>query len=292
MDFEITNIDNYLNKVFSRTYYKRKIVNLLICSIFFITTIITIFPLFHIFSYVCINGISSINLAFFIKAPVPIGETGGGMGPALLGSLILISIGCSIGLPIGMATGVYLSEYSYSKIDNIIRFCCNLLASTPSMIIGLFIYTILVLPFNKFSAISGGVALGIIMIPIIAKSCEELLKLVPTQIREAGLALGIARWKVIVFIVIRGSFKSLLSAFILAISRIAGETAPLLFTSFNNSFWSLNITKPISSLPIQIYTYAISPFNEWHNQAFAGSLVLIVLIFCINLTIRTLLKYK
>ncbi len=210
----------------------------------------------------------------------------------MIGSLILIILASAVGIPWGIATGVYLSEYGNGKLANLLRFVVDLLASIPSIIIGIFVYALLVAPLGGFSAIAGGVALAIIMIPVVARTTEELLKLVPVHIREAGLGLGIPRWKVILRVVLRGSMGGIVTGVMLAVARAAGETAPLLFTALNNRFWSTALDEPIASLPVQIYTYAISPFEDWHRQAWAAALILVMFVLTMNLLTRMLLRRR
>ena len=228
----------------------------------------------------------ALNISFFTELPKPIGENGGGMSNAILGTGTLIALAALIGLPFGIAGGVYLSEYAHGKISQLLRFAIDLLTSVPSIIIGVFVYALLVKPLRHFSALAGAVALGIIMLPIVARTTEEILRLVPMSIREAGLALGIPRWKVVIFVVLRGSVPGISTGVILAIARAAGETAPLLFTSFGSQYWSHGVLEPIASLPVQIYTYAISPYENWHHQAWAGALVLVLFVLLLNILTR------
>jgi phosphate transport system permease protein len=208
------------------------------------------------------------------------------MANSLVGSTILISLASLIGVPWGIGVGVYLSEYSRGNIAKTLRFTTDLLTSVPSIIIGLFIYSVIVKPLKGFSAYAGGAALAVIMIPFVARSTEEVLKLVPQHIREAGLALGLPRWKVILWVVLKGSRAGVITGIMLALARVAGETAPLLVTAFNNRFWSHSLNQPTASLPVQIFTYAISPYDEWHRQAWAGAFMLVMFIFGINLITR------
>lgn len=281
-----------LHRVFELRYKRRKRVSVLvklICSLF---ALIALFPLFCILYYVTIRAIGSINLEFFMELPKPVGEAGGGMGNSLLGSVILLVLASLVGIPWGLATGIYLSEYGQNKVGAAVRFATDMLSSVPSIIVGLFVYTLLVMPMHRFSAIAGGIALAIIMIPTMARSTEELLKLVPAHIREAGLALGFPRWRMLLKIVLRGQLGAIGTAMILALARVAGETAPLLFTALNNRFWSIKLDQPISSLPVQIYTYAISPFENWHKQAWAAAFVLMMFVLVVNLLTRFILANR
>ncbi len=255
-------------------------------AVLLLATLVALTPLFSVLLYVMTRGIPGLNLSFFTQIPQPVGEAGGGMANALLGTCTLVTLGSLVGIPWGVAAGVYLSEYGRTRIAGAIRFATDMLASVPSIVIGLFVYALMVVPMGGFSSIAGGVALGVIMIPTVARSTEEMLRLVPTHIREAGLALGLPRWKVILRIVLRGCVSAITTGVMLAIARVAGETAPLLFTALNNRFWATGLNEPIASLPVQIYSYAISPFEEWHTQAWAGALVLVLLVFVLNMVAR------
>ena len=273
-----------------RSYTKRRIVNRVMCGLLGVAALLAILPLINVFGYVFMQGWPELRPSFFLEIPKPVGELGGGMANALFGTGILILLGSLIGIPWGIATGMYLSEYGRGKLATCVRFSVDILASTPSIIIGLFVYAFIVMPMGHFSALAGGVALGLLMIPTIARSTEELLKLVPTHIREAGLALGLPRWKVTLRIVLMGSMKAIATGIMLAVARAAGETAPLLFTAFGNRFWARGLDQPIASLPVQIYTYAISPYDEWHRQAWTGALVLILFVFVVNMVTRVALR--
>jgi phosphate transport system permease protein len=278
-----------------KNYYRiyRKLKNLVFFFSVFMSTIIVFIPLFLILKFIFEQGASSIDLNFFIGLPKPVGEIGGGMKHAILGTLYIVTIGALMAVPIGITCGVYLTEFNQSKLAKTLKLTIDLLAGIPSIVIGIFAYLIVVVPMKSFSALAGGVALAIIMLPIIIKTSEEILKLVPAHIREAGLALGLPRWKVIFFIVLKGELSNLLTGIILAISRASGETAPLLFTAFGNMYLNYDLKSPMATLPVQIYTYAISPFKDWQRQAWAGAFVLMVLILSMNLFARfVLLKIK
>lgn len=264
----------------------RYIKNKLFALTVVLSAFLVLLPLFLIIKFVFTQGVSSLNLSFFTEIPKPVGEVGGGMKHAILGTLYVVTLGALIAVPIGITCGIYLSEFSKSKLSKTLKITVDLMSGIPSIVIGIFAYLMVVVPLKGFSALAGGVALSIIMLPIIIKTSEEILKLVPNHIREAGLALGLPRWKVIIFIVLKGSFSSLLTGIILAISRASGETAPLLFTAFGNMYLSYDIDKPIATLPVQIYTYAISPFKDWQRQAWAGAFVLMVIILTMNLVAR------
>lgn len=270
-----------------RTY--RKIKNIAFLSLTLLSAIAVLIPLFLIIQYVLLQGAKSIDLNFFTQLPKPVGETGGGMKHAIMGTIYIVSLGALIAIPIGVACGVYLSEFRKSKLSKTLKLTVDLMSGIPSIVIGIFAYLVVVVPLKSFSALAGGIALSIIMLPIIIKTSEEILKLVPDHIREAGLALGLPRWKVILFIVLKGSISNLLTGIILAISRASGETAPLLFTAFGNMYISYHLNEPMASLPVQIYTYAISPFKDWQEQAWAGAFVLMILILTMNLFARFVL---
>ncbi len=262
------------------------------CWTAFSCAFLTLVPLFSILGYVIAKGITSINLSFFIHLPKPVGEPGGGMGNAIAGSLILIGLSCLWAIPIGILGGVYLSEFGNNKLGTTIRFTADVLNGVPSIVIGIFAYTLFVLPMKSFSAISAAFALGIIMIPTVMRTTEEMLRMVPRTLREAALALGISQFRMIMSIVLKTALPGILTGILLAIARIAGETAPLLFTALGNRFWHQNLNQPIAALPLQIFSYAISPFDDWHRQAWAGALVLIVMIFLTSLISRLVINWR
>ena len=273
---------------------KRKLVNRLMCSLTFLCAFLTLVPLIAILGYVIAKGVTSVNLDFFTHLPKPVGEPGGGMSNAIVGSLILIGLSCLWALPVGVWGGVYLSEFGNNKLGAAVRFTADVLNGVPSIIIGIFAYTLIVLPMKSFSALSGAFALGIIMIPTVMRTTEEMLLLVPRTIREAGLALGLSQFRVTLSIVLKTALPGILTGVLLALARIAGETAPLLFTALGNRFWQHSLTQPIGALPLQIFAYAISPFDDWHRQAWAGALVLIFLIFLMSFLSRFVIarRYK
>ncbi|HEX6880851.1 MAG TPA: phosphate ABC transporter permease PstA [Terriglobales bacterium] len=235
-------------------------------------------PLLAIFGYLVYKGIGSINLAFLTHTPKPVGEPGGGMANAIIGSLMILAIGSAIGVPLGIGSGIYMSEYGKNRYSTLVRFTADVLNGVPSIVIGIAAYALVVLKQGHFSAFSGGVALGIMMIPTIARTTEEMLLMVPHSIREAALGLGIPQWRSTISIALRTARSGVITGVMLAFARVAGETAPLIFTAFGNQFWNLNPNQPTAALPLQVYVYAISPFDEWHRQAWAGALILIVLI--------------
>ncbi len=271
---------------------KRKIKNIIMQTLILSCGVVAITPLAFVFYHIVKLGFPELNFTFFTELPTPTGQTGGGMGNSIIGSLTMIGLASLVSVPIGVLSGVYLSEYgqSHSWLASFFRLIVDLLASLPSIVVGLFIYSVMVIPMKTFSAYAGSAALSILMIPIVIKTTEEVLKLLPIHVREAGLALGIPRWRVIISIVLNGRKGAVITGVMLAVSRIAGETAPLLVTAFGNRYWLQNLKQPIASIPVQIYNYAISPFEDWHKQAWAGALTLVTLIFILNLLSRTLLS--
>jgi phosphate transport system permease protein len=258
---------------------RRTATNHLISALAILATIIVIAPLIAILGYLIYKGASSLNLAFFTHIPAPVGEVGGGMSNAIVGSSIVLALASLMGIPIGISAGVYLSEFGRGTfLANAVRFTADVLNGVPSIVMGISIYSLIVLPQNHFSALSGGVVLGIMMIPTVTRTTEEMLATVPHAIREAALGLGIPKWRTAISVSLRTASPGIITGCMLAFARVAGETAPLLFTAFGNQFWSFKLNEPIAALPLQIYVYAISPYDEWHRLAWAGSLVLIVLI--------------
>ena len=270
----------------------RKIINSVMLTMCILAAVITIIPLLYIFFYTTQSGISSLNVDFFTQLPKPVGEEGGGMANAIVGSAILIGIGALIGIPVGILSGIYISEYSKTFVSTIVKFITDVLSGVPSIIVGIFAYGVIVIPMQRFSALAGGFALGILMIPTITKITEEMLKLVPQSLREASLALGVSRWKTTLKIVLKTASSGIVTGVLLAIARAAGETAPLLFTTFGNSFWQTSLDEPMAALPLQIFVYAISPYDDWHRQAWAGAFVLIFLVFVVNLLVRIVTRNK
>lgn len=265
---------------------KRKIIDRIMHTLSALCVIIAIIPLLSILYTVIVNGISALDMDFLTQLPRPVGEPGGGLGNAIQGTFIVVGIACLIGLPVGILSGVYLSEYGENRFGYFVSFVADVLTGTPSIVAGIFGYTFVVLYFGSFSAIAGGVALSVLMIPIVARTTEESLRLVPGSIKEASLALGIPKWKTTVHIVINTARSGIITGVLLSIARISGETAPLLFTSFGNMYWANGLTQAISTMPVQIYTYAITPFPDWHAKAWAGALVLILLILVLNIGVR------
>jgi phosphate transport system permease protein len=268
----------------------RKIKSGLASAIAFISAILVITPLGLVFFHLLINGASSLNWDFFTKLPAPVGAIGGGMANAIVGSLVLLAFAGAIGIPIGVLGGVYLAEYGSARINSVLRFLADVLNGVPSITWGVVVYGLVVLRFKGFSAYAGGLALGLIMIPLILRTTEEVVLLVPNGYREAALALGVSRWKTIVHIVMKTASRGIITGILLALARVGGETAPLLFTAFGNRFWNHSLSQPIAALPLQVFTYAISPYEDWHRQAWAGALVLVTGIFCVNVLVRILTR--
>jgi phosphate transport system permease protein len=254
-------------------------------------TILAMGALVVILWYIARRGISSLNLRFLVETPKPVGE-GGGIGNAILGSAVLLALACAGGIPLGIATGVYLSEVGRGWFSSVVRFFVDTLTGIPSIVTGVFVYAVIVLRTKQFSAYAGGIALALIMIPIVARTTEEMIRLVPHSLREGALALGAPQWRVTLGIVIPAAASGIATGAMLAIARISGETAPLLFTAFGSRFFPSGLDEPIASLTVQIYNYAISPYDEWHAQAWAATLVLMTLILVINITVRFFTRKK
>lgn len=270
----------------------RKIKSALVSVATFVSALLVIAPLGLVFFHLLVNGASSVNWDFFTQMPKPVGAPGGGMANAIAGSFELLALGSVIGIPIGVLGGVYLAEYGSGRGNAMLRFVADVLNGVPSITWGVVVYGVVVLRFKGFSAYAGGLALGLIMIPLILRTTEEVILLVPNGYREAALALGIARWKTIVHVVMKTASKGIVTGILLALARIGGETAPLLFTAFGNRFWNHDLSQPIAALPLQIFTYAISPYDDWHRQAWAGALVLVIGIFCVNVLVRFLTRER
>lgn len=267
------------------SYLYRKVKSRLMMALTVVATVITLLPLFLVLAYLVSKGFASLNLAFFTHLPKPVGEPGGGMANAIVGTFELIGLASLIGVPIGIGAGLYLNEYG-GALSTPARFAADVLIGMPSIVVGIFAYAVLVRPMHGFSALAGGFALGIIMIPLVTRTTEEMVRLVPNELREAALALGVTRWRTTVSIVVRTATAGIATGVILAIARVAGETAPLLFTAFGNHFWARGLREPIASLTVQVYTYAISPFADWQRQAWAGALVLTTIVLALELGVR------
>jgi phosphate transport system permease protein len=264
----------------------RKLLSAIFVGFCALSVLLALVPLTLILCFVVSQGIQALNVDFFTHMPQPVGEAGGGMANAIVGTLILTSLGSLFAVPIGIVSGVYTSEYAGSRLAAVIRFAADTLNGVPSIVIGVFVYGVAVLPFKQFSAMAGGLALGIMMIPIIARTTEELLLLVPGTMREGALALGATRARAVFSVVLPAALPGIITGVVLALARIAGETAPLLFTAFNNRFFTTKLNQPIASLTVQVYTYAISPYADWHRQAWAGALVLVSIVLSCSILAR------
>jgi phosphate transport system permease protein len=268
----------------------RKFKNSFMQTLTFACAILVVTPLVLVFYHLIKEGFSSINLAFFTQLPKPEGEIGGGMGNAIVGTFVLLGQAAVVGVPVGVLGGVFLSEYGGTKLNWAIRFAADILNGVPSINWGIVVWGLLVVPMHTYSALAGGVVLGMMMIPLVMRTTEEVLQLVPGGYREAALALGISKWKTIVQIVIRTAMKGIVTGVLLALARVAGETAPLIFTALGNENWPHKLTEPIAAMPLQIYNYAIGPYNDQHRQAWAGAFVLLLLVLFINIGVRFLTR--
>jgi len=257
---------------------RRRLANYLATAYAFLSVLIVLAPLLAIFSYLVYKGVGSINWAFLTQTPKPVGEVGGGMANAIVGSAVILAMASLLGVPAGIGAGIYLSEYGQGRLGNVVRFTADVLNGVPSIVIGIVAYAIVVFQQKHFSAFAGSVGLAIMMVPTIARATEEMLLLVPRALREASYGLGISRWRTTLSITLRTALPGVITGIMLAFARVAGETAPLLFTAFGNQYWNLRPDQPTAALSLQIYTYALSPYDDWHRQAWAGALVLIVLI--------------
>ncbi|HCU13323.1 MAG TPA: phosphate ABC transporter permease PtsA [Gemmatimonadetes bacterium] len=269
-----------------RTARSRHLVSGAMIGLTYLAAVLATLPLLLILVHLLTKGASSLSLAFFTHMPRPVGEPGGGMANAIVGTLVLIGIATVIGLPIGIGAGLYLAENKSSPLASTVRFLSDVLNGLPSIVMGIFAWEILVRPIGHFSALAGGVALGSMMIPLVTRTTEEMLLVVPTSLREAALALGYPRWRTSISVVLRTALAGIVTGALVAVARIAGETAPLLFTAIGNAFWSTSLSQPIAALPLQIFAYANSPYDEWHQQAWAGALVLIAIVLVISLAAR------
>ncbi|MBF0571270.1 MAG: phosphate ABC transporter permease PstA [Candidatus Omnitrophica bacterium] len=271
-----------IHSSFERTRRRRAIWDRAMVYVLSLCAIGVLFILFNILTHLFIQGITSLNPEFFTNLPKPVGEKGGGMANAIAGTFTLLGLAVCLGVPIGLGAGIYLSEYADLKFAHAVRFMSDVMNGIPSIVYGIFAYTVCVLPMKSFSALSGGFALGIMMIPMITRTSEQFVRMVPVQLREAGLALGVPKWRVIVDIVVPAALGGIMTGIMVTLARVAGETAPLLFTAFGNRYWQHSLAQPIAALPLQVFTYAISPFDDWHRQAWAGAIVLILMVFMIN----------
>jgi phosphate transport system permease protein len=270
----------------------RRAVNAFMFTVTGLCTLATISILFFILGYLVYHGGKSLSLDFFTKLPTPVGESGGGMANAILGTGKLLLVTVVIGVPIGFLGGVYLSEFGGKTFPFVIRYTADLLNGVPSIVIGIFAFALVVMPMRHFSTLAGGIALSIMVIPITVRSTEQFLRAVPQSLREGALALGASKWKAIATVVIPAGLRGILTGTILGVARVAGETAPLLFTAFSNRYWSPGWSQPTASLPVMVYTYAISPYEDWHRQAWAAGLVLLSMMLVANIAARMILSPK
>ena len=271
----------------TRRYATNAVMTTLTAACAFFAVVVLAF----ILGYIAYRGIGAINFQFLVETPKPVGE-GGGIGNAILGTLILLAMASVVGMPFGIATGIYLAEYGEGRFATLVRFLTDTLTGIPSILVGVFVYTIIVLPMKQFSAMAGGVALAVIMIPIVARTTEEMIRLVPASLREGALALGAPQWRVTTGVVLPAAASGIATGAMLAVARVSGETAPLLFTALNYNDYSYRLDEPIASLTVQIYNYSISPYDEWHAQAWAATLVLVALILAINVAVRFFTRKK
>lgn len=269
---------------------RRKIISRIAEALCLLAVLVALVPLAMILFYVVKEGAGALNLAFFTQMPKPVGEPGGGMANAIAGTLILIGVAGLFAVPIGCMCGIHLAEYSGTRFSSAVRFAADVLNGVPSIVIGIFAYSIVVLPVKRFSAIAGGVALGLLMLPIVIRTTEELLRLVPGGLREGALALGATRSRAVFTVILPAALPGILTGILVALARVAGETAPLLFTAFNNHYWSTSLTQPIASLTVQVFTYAISPYEDWHRQAWAGAFVLVMMILTLSIIARVAVR--
>ena len=264
----------------------RRVVNLVMAAATAMAAGAVVLPLALILTFLVFRGASAVNVEFFTHLPKPVGEAGGGMANAMVGSLLLVGLAAVIGLPVGILGGVYLAESRDRRLPWAVRFLADVLNGVPSIVVGIFAYTLVVLPMRRFSALAGAVALAVIMLPIVVRTSEEIVRLVPSSLREAALALGIPEWKMVLRVVLPTARAGIITGVMVAVARVAGETAPLLFTAFGNRFWHQRLDQPIAALPLQIFAYAIAPYDDWHRQAWAGALVLIGMVFVVSLAAR------
>ena len=269
---------------------RRRVTDRVMTGVAVFTVVIVLAPLIAIFGYLLYRGIGSINWAFLTQTPKPVGEVGGGMANAIAGSVFILAIASIIGVPFGVGAGIYLAEFGRNRFGSAVRFTADVLNGVPSIVVGIVAYSIVVLYQKHFSALAGGVALALMMVPTICRTTEEMLLLVPQALREAAYGLGIPRWRTTLSIVLRTATSGVITGIMLAFARVAGETAPLLFTAFGNQFWNFRYNEPTAALPLQIFVYAISPYDEWHRQAWAGALVLIILIVTAVAAVRYVVR--
>jgi phosphate transport system permease protein len=267
-----------------------KFVNFAMFSLTALCTLLAMSVLFFILSYLFWHGLHALNWEFFTQLPKPVGESGGGMANAIIGSGKVLLLASAVGLPIGFLAGVFLSEFGGGGIAFVVRYTTDLLNGVPSIVMGIFAYTLIVLPMRHFSALAGGIALGVMMIPIAVRTTEDFLHAVPISLREGAVALGASKWKAIATVVVPAALPGIITGAMLGLARVAGETAPLLFTSFNNRYWAKGWDQPTATLPVMIFTYAISPYDDWHQQAWSAGFVLLMLVLLVNIAARFVLS--
>lgn len=266
---------------------RRRIVSAIFTALCGAAVLLALVPLLFILVYLLQKGVGALHWSFFFQNPKPVGEPGGGFANAIVGTLVLIGLAATLAVPVGVGCGIYAAEYRGSRLASAVRFAADVLNGVPSIVIGIFAYSVAVLPVRRFSALAGGFALGVMMIPIIARTTEELLRLVPDSLRDGALALGSTRAKAVFTVILPAALPGILTGILLALARIAGETAPLLFTAFGNRFLSTRLDQPIASLTVQIYTYAVSPYEDWHRQAWAGAFLLVMIVLALSIVART-----
>jgi len=274
----------------SGSYRRRRLVERVMFTLAGIATAVSIGILFFLLGYIAVHGVTALSLDFFTRLPAPVGEPGGGMANAIVGSAKILLVAALVGIPIGFVGGIYLAEYGRGGVAFWVRYAADVLNGVPSIVIGITVYALVVRPFGHFSTLAGGIALGLMMIPVALRSTEEFLRLVPSTLREASLALGAPTWVTIMRVVVPAGIRGIVTGLLLALARVAGETAPLLFTALNNRFWSPGWRAPTASLPVMIFTYAIAPYDDWHRQAWAGGLVLLALVLGANILARLIMR--
>jgi phosphate transport system permease protein len=273
-------------------YARRKAVDRIVRAACVLATGTALVPLVLVLYYVAVRGVGGLDLSFFTELPKPVGEVGGGVANGIVGTLELVGLACLFGIPPGVLAGVYLAEFGTGKRAKIVRFSADVLSGVPSIVVGIFVYSMIVLTTKRFSALAGGVALAVLMLPTVTRTTEELLKLVPNTLREAALGLGVPKWRATLSVVLRTAAPGIATGVMLAVARVAGETAPLLFTAFNNQYWAAGLNEPTASLPVQIYTYAVSPYEDWQQKAWSAALVLVVLVLFLNVAARFMVRSR
>ncbi len=272
------------------TSLRRRVTNLVMLALTGAAAVATVIPLLLILEHLLRAGISAVDLDFFTRLPAPVGETGGGIGNGILGTLLLMLLAGLLGIPLALGVGVYLAEAGTSRLATTVRFVADVMNGVPSIVVGIFVWSWIVVAMGHFSLVAGGVALAIMLLPMVSRTTEEMIRLVPPELREGGLALGLTRWRTTIGVVLPAARSGILTGVLVALARIAGETAPLLFTAFGSPFWNANPAHPVAALPLQIFQYAVSPYEEWHRLAWAGSLVLIGLVLAVSLAARFLIR--